>query len=63
MVIFTPEAQEQLAALYRYIAAAASPDIAERYTPYFDGSFWEPFLLPAPCAYISRRKWRYRLVV
>ena len=30
-VIFTPEAQEQLAALYRYIAAAASPEIAERY--------------------------------
>lgn len=31
-VIFTPEAQEQLAQLYRYIAAAASPEIAERYT-------------------------------
>ena len=31
-VIFTPEAQEQLAALYRYIAVAASPEIAERYT-------------------------------
>lgn len=31
-VVFTPEAQEQLAALYRYIAAAASPQIAERYT-------------------------------
>ena len=31
-VIFTPEAQEQLAALYHYIAAAASPNIAERYT-------------------------------
>lgn len=31
-VIFTPEAQEQLAALYRYIAAAASPETAERYT-------------------------------
>ncbi len=31
-VIFTPEAQEQLAALYRYIAATASPEIAERYT-------------------------------
>lgn len=31
-VVFTPEAQEQLAALYRYIAAAASPSIAERYT-------------------------------
>ena len=31
-VVFTPEAQEHLAALYRYIAAAASPEIAERYT-------------------------------
>ena len=31
-VIFTPEAQEQLAALYRYIALAASPEIAKRYT-------------------------------
>ncbi|MDP2784853.1 MAG: type II toxin-antitoxin system RelE/ParE family toxin [Sulfurimicrobium sp.] len=31
-VIFTPEAQEQLAALYRYIATAASPETAERYT-------------------------------
>jgi plasmid stabilization system protein ParE len=31
-VIFTPEAEEQLAALYRYIAAEASANIAERYT-------------------------------
>jgi plasmid stabilization system protein ParE len=31
-VIFTPEAEEQLAALYRYIAIAASPNIADRYT-------------------------------
>ncbi len=31
-VIFTPEAQEQLATLYHHIAAAASPKIAERYT-------------------------------
>jgi plasmid stabilization system protein ParE len=31
-VIFTPEAEEQLAALYRYIAAEASPNITERYT-------------------------------
>jgi toxin ParE1/3/4 len=30
-VSFTPEADEQLAALYRYVAAAASPEIAERY--------------------------------
>ena len=31
-VVFSPEAMEQLAALYRYIATAASPDIAARYT-------------------------------
>ncbi|RMQ26857.1 Plasmid stabilization system [Pseudomonas syringae pv. actinidiae] len=31
-VEFAPEAMEQLAALYRYIAAAASPEIAQRYT-------------------------------
>jgi len=31
-VVFTPEAEEQLAALYRYIAEAASPDIAAQYT-------------------------------
>ncbi|MGS0743028.1 type II toxin-antitoxin system RelE/ParE family toxin [Glaciimonas sp. GG7] len=31
-VIFTPEAQQQLVALYRYIAVAASSEIAERYT-------------------------------
>ncbi len=31
-VIFAPEAEEQLAALYRYIATAASPNIADRYT-------------------------------
>jgi toxin ParE1/3/4 len=30
-IVFTPEAEEQLAALYRYIATAASPQIAERY--------------------------------
>ncbi|TCK84238.1 type II toxin-antitoxin system RelE/ParE family toxin [Paraburkholderia sp. BL9I2N2] len=30
-VVFTPEAQEQLLKLYRYIAAVASPVIAERY--------------------------------
>ncbi|MBK9573912.1 MAG: type II toxin-antitoxin system RelE/ParE family toxin [Rhodoferax sp.] len=29
---FRPEAEEQLAQLYRYIAVAASPDIAARYT-------------------------------
>ncbi len=31
-VILTPEAQDQLAALYGYIAVAASPEIAKRYT-------------------------------
>ncbi len=31
-VVFTPEAEEQLAELYRYIAVAASPDTAKRYT-------------------------------
>lgn len=31
-VVFTPEAAEQLTSLYRYIAAAASPVVAERYT-------------------------------
>lgn len=31
-VVFSPEAEEQLLALYGYIAAAASPDIAARYT-------------------------------
>ena len=31
-VIFAPEALAQLAALYRYIAAAASPATAARYT-------------------------------
>ena len=31
-VVFTPEAEEQLAVLYRYVAAAASPEIAERFT-------------------------------
>jgi toxin ParE1/3/4 len=31
-VVFTPEAEEQLGALYRHIAVAASPDVALRYT-------------------------------
>jgi toxin ParE1/3/4 len=31
-VVFSPEAEEQLVALYGYIATAASPDIASRYT-------------------------------
>jgi plasmid stabilization system protein ParE len=30
-VIFSPEAEEQFAELFHYIAAAASPGIAERY--------------------------------
>ena len=31
-LVFSPEAEEQLVAIYRYIATAASPKIAERYT-------------------------------
>ena len=31
-VVFTPEADGQLAELYRYIAFNASPEIAEKYT-------------------------------
>lgn len=31
-VVFSPEAEDQLTALYRYISAAASPGIAARYT-------------------------------
>lgn len=31
-VVFSPEAEEQLVEVYRYIATAASPDIAARYT-------------------------------
>ena len=31
-VVFTPEAEEHLAALYRYIEEEASPEIALRYT-------------------------------
>lgn len=31
-VVFSPEAEEQFVALYGHIAAAASPDIAGRYT-------------------------------
>ena len=30
-VVFTPEAESQLAELYSYIAQAASPDVAQRY--------------------------------
>jgi toxin ParE1/3/4 len=32
IVVFTPEAEAQLTELYDYIAVAASPDIAARYT-------------------------------
>ena len=32
VAVFAPEAAEQLAAIYRYIAANASPEVAERYT-------------------------------
>ena len=32
VVAFTPEAEIQLAELYRYLATVASPEIADRYT-------------------------------
>jgi toxin ParE1/3/4 len=32
IVVFAPEAEAQLAELYGYIAAAASPEITARYT-------------------------------
>lgn len=31
-VVFTPEAEEQLAAIFHYIASKASPETAARYT-------------------------------
>lgn len=31
-VVFTPEAEDQLAELYRFIAGSSSPEIAARYT-------------------------------
>ena len=31
-VVFSPEAEEQLVALYHYVSDAASPEIATRYT-------------------------------
>lgn len=31
-VVFTPEAMAQVEALYRYVAQAAGPDVASRYT-------------------------------
>ena len=31
-VVFTPETEQQLLALYRHIAQAASPEVATRYT-------------------------------
>ena len=31
-VVFTPEAEDQLVELYRYIAAAGSADVSARYT-------------------------------
>ena len=31
-VVFTPEAEEQLVELYRYVAAAGSPETTARYT-------------------------------
>jgi hypothetical protein len=34
-VVFTPEAEEQLVELYRYIANDASPAVAEQFTSNF----------------------------
>ena len=31
-VVFAPEAMAQIEALYRYVAQAAGPDVASRYT-------------------------------
>jgi len=31
-VVFSPEAQDQLSALFRYVSGASSPDIASHYT-------------------------------
>jgi toxin ParE1/3/4 len=31
-VVFSPEAEEQLATLYHYVASASSPEVAARYT-------------------------------
>ena len=39
-VVFSPEAEEQLIALYYYIADAASPGIAARYTEGIVKSCW-----------------------
>ena len=43
-IVFTPEAEEQLASSYCYIASVASPDIAARYTEaiviYCEGVFY-----------------------
>ena len=39
-VVFTPEAEEQLAGLYRYIALKASPEVAEKYTSVVLHSVW-----------------------
>ncbi len=45
-VTFAPEAEDQLAALYRYIAVASSPEVAQRYTnailEYCEGMFTVP---------------------
>ena len=40
-VVFSPEAEEQLADLYHYIAAAASPETAARYTEAIISSYCE----------------------
>ena len=45
-VVFSPEAEEQLAELYRYIAAAASPETAARYTEVIISYREDPRMVP-----------------
>lgn len=45
-VVFTPEAEEQILDLYRYVAAAGSPDLASRYTEAIVASCEELAMFP-----------------
>jgi toxin ParE1/3/4 len=47
-VVFTPEAEEQLAELYHYIAETSSPDVAARYTDAIIAYCEELTQVPAP---------------
>ena len=46
-VVFSPEAQDQLVDLYRYIASAASPAVAARHTDAIVGYCESLSLFPA----------------